>query len=119
MLLLMDLPYAQARPQFDAFEKSLQKHRWINGIYVDVSLPAMLGMRLKEVQMETIWKAFNIALDTQMRNPSEVRQELAKLRDPFDDQPIEMCDVEGGVELHLKSGEGKKPVTLVVGLAGK
>lgn len=116
---LMELPFPEARPQIDAFEKSLQKHRWINGMYVALALPAMLGARTKEVQVDAAWEILRTALNAQLRDPASVRQALAPLRDPYDDQPFVMRDVEGGVEIQLKTDPGKRPVTLTVGLAGK
>jgi len=59
------------------------------------------------------------ALDAQIHNPSSVRAELAKLRDPYDDSPLEWRDVKGGVEVKLKAPPNQKTLTLMVGLSGK
>jgi len=113
---LMDLPYAEARPRFVAFEKELKRDRWINGLFL--YLPGM-HRRFQEVQVEMMWTILRTALDAQIHNPSSVRGELAKLRDPYDGSPIEMRDVPSGVELKLKSDPDYQPMTLMVGLAGK
>ena len=88
-------------------------------MYVALALPAMLGARTKEVQVDAAWEILRTALNAQLRDPASVRQALAPLRDPYDDQPFVMRDVEGGVEIQLKTDPGKRPVTLTVGLAGK
>jgi len=115
---LFELPYAEAQPKLAEIERQTKRRWFINCLSV-ITLPVILDVRAKMAQSEVEWAIFKTALNAQLRDPASVRGELAKLRDPFDDQPIEMRDVEGGVEIRLKSGEGKKPVTLVVGLAGK
>jgi len=70
-------------------------------------LPASASTRLKEVQTEALWAILRTAIDAQIQDPGSVRGELAKLHDPYDDGPIQMRDVAGGVELSLKSG-GRK-----------
>ena len=114
---LMGLPYLEARPKIAALEKYLEKKPLLDPFSL-MLLPAP-SIRLKEVQMETMWTILKTAFDAQILNPSSVRGELAKLRDPYDGGPMEMRDVPGGVELKLKSDPDKKPVTLMVGLAGK
>ena len=116
---LMGLPYVQARPQLDAFERNLKNHRWLNGIYAILLLPADAVVRRKEVQIETAWTILRTALVAQMRNPASVRGELAKLRDPYDDGPMEWRDVPDGVEVKMKAPPGQKTITLIVGLSGK
>ena len=116
---LIDLPYAQARLQIDVFEKNLQKYRWINGPFAKLALPALSSVRRKEVQVDAAWTILRTALAAQMRDPGSVRGELAQLRDPYDDGPMEWRDVPGGVEVKLKAPPDKKTMTLMVGLSRK
>ena len=115
---LMGLPYVEARPQFVAFEKELKRNRWINGLFVNFCLVGV-HRRFQEVQVETRWTILRTALAAQMRDPGSVRGELAKLRDPYDDGPLEWRDVPGGVEVKLKAPPDKKTLTLMVGLEKK
>lgn len=118
---LMEVPFPEGRPKIDAFIKKIQRREVWNWsrIWSILMLPASAATRYKEVQIEMLWTIFRTALNAQLHNPGNVRQELSKLRDPYDGQPIAMRDVEGGVEIQLKSDPGKKSVTLTVGLAGK
>lgn len=115
---LMGMPYAASRPKIDSFLKELKKNWWYD-VLSSLVLPTSASTRLKEVQIEAEWAILRTALDAQRHNPSELRARLAALRDPFDNGPIEMRDVEGGVELKLKSEEGRKSPTLIVGLPKK
>lgn len=116
---LMDEPFAQARPKIAAFEESLIKNRWIDGPLVGLALPALSGVRHKEADEASAWDILRTAVATQLHNPDELRSELAKLRDPYDNSPIEMRDVNDGVELKLKGISEKKNVVFVVGLPKK
>jgi len=119
---LMGMPYVEARSNIEAFEKNLKKEplqKPFLDIWSCLALPSIVPTRLKEVQTEAAWTVLRTALDAQIHNPSSVCGELAKLRDPYDGGPIEMRDVPGGVELKLKSEPYRKPMTLMVGLAGK
>lgn len=114
---LMELPYAEGNPKVAAFEKDISK-KWQMDIFSKLVFPAVFGCHLKEAQSETMWAILRTAIDSQLHNPADVRTQLAKLRDPYDGSPIQMQDVQGGVEITLKSEEGRKPVTLTVGIRG-
>lgn len=116
---LMGLPYVEARPQLDAFERNLKRNRWLNGIYASSILPGEIELRRKEVQMESVWTIFLTALNAQIHDPSSVHAELMKLRDPYDNGPLEWKDVPGGIEVKLKAPPDKKTMTLMVELAKK
>jgi len=100
------------------FHEKIKKGGMLNPIAA-LMLPPFDGVREKESQCKTGWTIFQTALAAQLRDPASVRGELAKLRDPYDDSPMEWRDVPGGVEVKLKGPPDKKPLTLMVGLSGK
>ena len=116
---LLCLPYAEARPQLDAYRGNLQKYRWINGPYALMNSPFAGSLRFREVQMEGAWAIFRTALDAQIHTPSSVRAELAKLRNPYDGSPLEIRDVEDGIEEKLKGPPDMNQMTLTIGLQKK
>ena len=113
---LMELPYAEGKPKIDAMMKELEGKRRVD-ILACLALRVGANIRLKDAQSEALWAIFRTALATQLHDPTGLRAQLAKLCDPYDGGPIEIQEVERGVKLVLKSEEGKKPVTLTVGLA--
>lgn len=121
---LVRVPYPDGRRKIDEFVEKLdiekmglmRKHL---NIWSSLLLPSEARVRHKQVQSEAMWAILRTAIDAQIKNPAEVRAQLAKLRDPYDGNPIAMRDVEGGVEITLKSNEGRTPVTITVGLGGK
>lgn len=115
---LMALPYAEGRPKIAALMKRVEEQKESNPLAA-MTIPAVGGLRDKEVQMEAVWTIFLTALNAQIHNPRGMRAELEKLRDPYDNGPIDCRDVEGGVELKLKAAPDKKRLTLTVGLPKK